>query len=252
MTALADGQLLTASAWHRPVVSEKAKDELARQRANTACAMARLDEPRPMWPLLRNVPEPRERTFLIHRAARLAVKPETLIERYAAEQDAGIRQALLLALGEYGNEEISPDLKADFTRQMLEWYGQEPDPGIHSAAEWLLRKWGNQAPLKALDAELASPAATGDRKWYVNGQGHTLAVVTGPVEFRMAPRKVSRIRATTSDRIPAGSAARLPSPRKRRPSSSSSGSWPPIPAFATISTKTPGQHRPARRLCDLV
>jgi serine/threonine protein kinase/formylglycine-generating enzyme required for sulfatase activity len=185
VAALADGRLVTASAWHRPVVSEKAKDELAQRRANAACTMARLDESRPLWPLLRHVPEPRERTFLIHGAARLAIKPETLIERYATEQDAGARQALLLALGEYGNEEISPDLKNDFTRRLLESYGQEPDPGIHSAAEWLLRKWGQQDQLKALDEKLASSAATGDRRWYVNRQGHTLAVVMGPVEFRM-------------------------------------------------------------------
>jgi formylglycine-generating enzyme required for sulfatase activity len=91
----------------------------------------------------------------------------------------------LLALGEYPSEGIGLDAKERFAERLLEAYRDDPDPGIHSAADWLLRKWGQQESLKKLDEQLTSPAVTKDRGWYLNRQGHTLAVIPGPVEFRM-------------------------------------------------------------------
>jgi formylglycine-generating enzyme required for sulfatase activity len=39
--------------------------------------------------------------------------------------------------------------------------------------------------VQAADAELSKLKERGDRRWYVNGQGQTFAVIEGPVEFRM-------------------------------------------------------------------
>ena len=36
-----------------------------------------------------------------------------------------------------------------------------------------------------IDRELATGNIEGDRQWYVNGQGQTLVVIRGPVEFEM-------------------------------------------------------------------
>jgi formylglycine-generating enzyme required for sulfatase activity len=49
----------------------------------------------------------------------------------------------------------------------------------------VLRKWGQQEKLKEVDAQLITTKSWGDRRWYVNGQGQTFAVIEGPVEFRM-------------------------------------------------------------------
>ena len=46
-------------------------------------------------------------------------------------------------------------------------------------------KWGQQGKLKEVDVELMKIKDRGDRRWFVNGQGQTLAVIEGPVEFRM-------------------------------------------------------------------
>jgi len=54
-----------------------------------------------------------------------------------------------------------------------------------AAADWLLRKWGQGNRTKEIDGELAAPGPQAGRGWYVSAQGHTLAVVPGPVEFRM-------------------------------------------------------------------
>ena len=46
-------------------------------------------------------------------------------------------------------------------------------------------EWGQQEKLKELDAQLMKVKDRGERRWFVNGQGQTFAVIEGPVEFRM-------------------------------------------------------------------
>ena len=65
----------------------------------------------------------------------------------------------------------------------------------------------------------------GDRRWFVNSQGQTFAVIEGPVEFRMGspptePERIAERDPTPRTSSPAGS----PSPPRRSRSSSSSGS----------------------------
>jgi formylglycine-generating enzyme required for sulfatase activity len=69
--------------------------------------------------------------------------------------------------------------------RLLDLYKTDPDSGIHGAAEWTLRQWNEQAKLKAADADLIQRKDRGDRRWLVNSQGQTFAVIEGPVEFRM-------------------------------------------------------------------
>ena len=60
-----------------------------------------------------------------------------------------------------------------------------PIADIHGAAEWTLRQWKQHEKLEKLDAKLRKLKDRGDRRWYVNSQGQTLAVIEGPVDFRM-------------------------------------------------------------------
>ena len=69
--------------------------------------------------------------------------------------------------------------------KLLDLYRNDPDSGIHGAAEWTLRRWKEQEKLKELDAQLMKLKDRGDRRWFVNSQGQTFAVIEGPVEFRM-------------------------------------------------------------------
>ena len=69
--------------------------------------------------------------------------------------------------------------------QFLETYRTDPDAGIHGAAEWTLRRWRQEETLKKVDAQLQRLKDRGDRRWYVNSEGQTLAVIEGPVEFSM-------------------------------------------------------------------
>jgi formylglycine-generating enzyme required for sulfatase activity len=98
------------------------------------------------------------------------------------------RRALILALGTYEADTLSPSERESLIPKLLDLYRDDPDAGIHGAAEWVLRQWGQQAKLQEIDAKLRGKNK-GDRRWYVNSQGQTFAIIAGPVEFRMGSPK---------------------------------------------------------------
>jgi formylglycine-generating enzyme required for sulfatase activity len=90
---------------------------------------------------------------------------------------------------------FTPGEREPLITRMLDLYRDDPDAGIHGAAEWTLRKWGQAERLQALDLDLAKLKDRGKRRWFVNGQGQTFALIQGPVEFRMGspPTETERL-----------------------------------------------------------
>jgi formylglycine-generating enzyme required for sulfatase activity len=165
--------------------SDADKDALARRQANAAVTLLHLGRSDRVWPLFRHCPEPRVRSFLIHRLAPLGADPLALVRRLGEETDVSSRRALLLALGEYPAGRLPAGERGALVAQLLGWYRGDPDPGTHSAAAWLLRRWGQDQPLRPIDEALAGPGPAGGRRWYVNRQGQAFAVIPGPVEVLM-------------------------------------------------------------------
>ncbi len=52
-----------------PDAAEEAKEALAKRQANAAVALLELNQPEKVWPLLKHGPDPRARSYLIHRFA---------------------------------------------------------------------------------------------------------------------------------------------------------------------------------------
>jgi serine/threonine protein kinase/formylglycine-generating enzyme required for sulfatase activity/tetratricopeptide (TPR) repeat protein len=177
--------LVTASVWHRPIVSHAVRDEFAERQAQSALLLMRLDENAAGLSQLRGGADPRVRTVSIERLAASGINPETLIERLGDEAEPSVRQALLLALAGYSTATWPPAARDGVAPRLIEIYRNDPDSGVHSGAEWLLHKWEQGERLKAIEQELAAEGPADGRHWYVNRQGQTLAVVAGPVEFRM-------------------------------------------------------------------
>jgi formylglycine-generating enzyme required for sulfatase activity len=201
-----EGPLVTASVWHRPVIEEEAKDRLAERQARAAVAMVRLGRAEEVFPLLRHSADPRLRSFIVNWLNPLGAEPKLIVaeldridpkakptpapgqqkmDAILFHPETSQRRALILALGTYDTEGLSPDERQPLINKLLALYRNDPDSGIHGAAEWTLRKWGQQKKLKELDAELMKVNDWGERRWYVNGQGQTFAVIEGPVEFLM-------------------------------------------------------------------
>ena len=132
---------------------------------------------------------------------------EALIKRLDEEPDITIRRALLLSLGEFDEKELPPASRTSLLPKLQTIYRTDADPGLHAAAEWLLRTWKQEAWLNQVNEEWAkdkeqrakrlegiqqqlkaSRAASApgvQPQWYVNGQGQTMVVIPGPVEFVM-------------------------------------------------------------------
>jgi formylglycine-generating enzyme required for sulfatase activity len=173
-----------------------ARDQLARRQAQAGVALLRLGQEDSVWPLFRHSPDPSRRTYLLHRLGPLGTDPRVLIRRLAEEPDVSARRALILALGEFTPEQLLPEARQPLTDTLLAWYRDDPDPGTHTAIDWLLRHpkegdvprkldWRQAEALRGIDAELQGRPPDARRRWYVNGQGQTMVMLPGPVEFRM-------------------------------------------------------------------
>ena len=241
-----EGPLVTASVWHRPVITEETRDQLAERQARAGVALVRMGKAEEVWPLLRHSADPRLRSFIVNWLNPLGADPklivaeldridpnakptpaegQQLMDAILFHPETSMRRALILALGTYGTEGLSPGEREPLISKLLDLYRNDPDSGIHGAAEWTLRQWKQQEKLKELDAELSKLKDRGDRRWFVNSQGQTFAVIEGPVEFRMGspPTDPERI---ADDDPPCEwqSLAVSPSPPRRSLSSNSSGS----------------------------
>jgi serine/threonine protein kinase/formylglycine-generating enzyme required for sulfatase activity len=195
-----------------PDAKNDRKERLAKRQANAAVVLLRMNHPEKVWPLLRPGPDPRLRSYLIHRFGPLGADAGVLVKRLLDEPDVAIRRALILSLGpeEFGEAAWAPDTRELLVHELKEMYRTAADPGLHAAAEWLLRQWHEEAwPRQTNDAwakdkelrdkriarlrsELASGAGSASQgrpaakpQWYVNAQGQTMVVIPGPVDFLM-------------------------------------------------------------------
>jgi formylglycine-generating enzyme required for sulfatase activity len=101
------------------------------------------------------------------------------------DPETSIRRALILALGDYDADSLSPAERDRLIDKLLDWYVNDPDAGIHGAAEWTLRQWKQADKLRSSQAGLPGFKDRGPRRWFVNSQGQTFAMIHGSVEFRM-------------------------------------------------------------------
>jgi formylglycine-generating enzyme required for sulfatase activity len=182
---------------------ESFNDKLARQQANGAVALLRMNQPEKVWPLLKHSRDPSVRSYLIDRLSPLGADAKAIVKQLDKEADLTIRRALLLSLGEFTDKEFTLDERVALLPKLQEIYRKAADPGLHAASEWLLRLWKDDAWLRETDQawakdkqqqlkrlevineELKQATSSPEARWYVNGQGQTLVVIPGPVEFWM-------------------------------------------------------------------
>ncbi len=165
------------------------RDGLWKQQANAAVCLLGFGEDASVWPLLAHSKDPSLRSFLIDRLARLGADHRILADRLKKESDPSIRQALLLALGDFDAGKFSEEERQTLVNQLSALYRNDPDSGVHSAAEWTLRQYEGAETLARLDAELqkteqkssANDNGTG-RRWFINSQGQTFIVVDRPAD----------------------------------------------------------------------
>jgi serine/threonine protein kinase/formylglycine-generating enzyme required for sulfatase activity len=181
--------------------SDGKRETLAKRQANAAVALLRMGRPAKVWPLLKHRPDPRVRSYLIHRWSPLGAGVGTVVDQLERESDLTVRRALLQILGEFDETAFAYDERKALLPRLREIYRTEADPGLHASAEWLLRTWKEEAWLQQVNKDWAEgKGQEGTRlegvkrllakekpppQWYVNGQGQTMVAIPGPVEFVM-------------------------------------------------------------------
>jgi formylglycine-generating enzyme required for sulfatase activity len=189
-----------------------ARDVLARRQARAAVALFKLGETEPLWPLLRHSDDPSRRTYLLHDLGWPGTEPGPILRRLETETDVTARRALILSLGEFTAERLPEDQRKPVVARLLDWYRNDPDPGIHAAVDWLLRHrqqgkaarkldWQQREALLRIDRDMAGQPAD-QRRWYVNKEGQTMALVPGPVEFLIGSSPYDRDRSVNEPRHP--------------------------------------------------
>jgi formylglycine-generating enzyme required for sulfatase activity len=184
--------------------AEAERDRLAGRQARAAVALVRMGKPEKGWALLRHSPDPRVRSFIINWLKSLDVDPALLTTQVGREfprpavksmdevlfdPEVSKQRALIMALGTYAADEIPSDGRQPVIAKLVDLYRNDPDAGIHGAAELTLRRWKHEEKIKAIDEELKQLKDSGERRWFINREGQTFAVINGPVEFVMRSPK---------------------------------------------------------------
>lgn len=188
-------------------VTDEERETLAKRQANSAIALLKMNESRNVWPLLKHSPDPRLRSYLIHRIGRFGVDVKVITARLAEESDVTIQRALVLSLAAFPKQVWNAAEKVALENKLLDLYRTSADHGLRAASEWLLRQWKLGLQLKAIDdewvadklrresrfneitSELSNEHGHPKPNWYVNGLGQTMVVIPGPSVFMMGSAK---------------------------------------------------------------
>jgi serine/threonine protein kinase/formylglycine-generating enzyme required for sulfatase activity len=166
---------------------EKAREQLARRQALAAGALEVLGQPEALWRYLSDRADPRRRSQLIERPAARGHGQHRLLEELNAPHiDPLERQALLMIWAETPLRDVTAQVGEEVVEAAERLYRDDPDPGVHSAAELLLRRWKGLAHVLRLEAELRRLPTDGQsRQWRLGPNGHTFAIIRGPLAYRM-------------------------------------------------------------------
>jgi hypothetical protein len=139
------------------------------RRANAAVTLLRLGEREKVLPVFDMTDDPEALTQFIFRCRPHEVGVEALLDllqvvtRSVSEglatpgatekrrSHARSRYALLLALGEFGLDDIPESHRESLITQLADWYRHDPSSGVHGAAGWLLRQWGRSDITREVD-----------------------------------------------------------------------------------------------------
>ncbi len=173
-------------------VTAIARNLLMKFRRHGAMAWMALGQEETVWQMLRTGADPSTRTHVVHAIGPLVTSPEELVAQQARQDDDAVRRALLLIAGEIVGDPRQRNLRAAALRKedplvptLLQLYRDDPDPGVHAATDWLLLRFEQAGERRRLDQQIASREPQGDRQWYANRRGHTMAWIPGPAQFMM-------------------------------------------------------------------
>ncbi len=176
------------------------------RRAVATIALLQIGNRKAAWRQFVYGSDPRVPTQLIREAAPRGLSADVLMQRLPEESDSDALYVMILSLGHYPFDELSPGNRARLLPWLTRTYEAHPDSGIHAASAWLLRRWG--CNLSATDAVLIKQGLREDRNWYLNSMGQLMVVIRAPHAMPIRPQASQNKQPLRSDesswRIPNG------------------------------------------------
>jgi formylglycine-generating enzyme required for sulfatase activity len=134
-------------------------------------------------------PDPRVRTYTVHRFPDSELAIDTLIDRIAVETKADLMYGLLMAIAIAEPKSIK---SSDFLKAkawVLQSYETHPDSGVHGMCRTLIARWRMESEVVEVDRRLIEVGPDQKKDWYVNSVGMHMAIIKGNVTFWMGKPK---------------------------------------------------------------
>jgi serine/threonine protein kinase len=171
---------MSVTVWQRPAPTDEALKRFADIKSNLTVSLLALGDTESTLPLLRHDADPTLRSYLIKKMATARVSVTVLQACLQNPSiDADVRQALILALGNYARSAVPAAERAEIGKALREIYAGDSDIGVRSAAEWTLRQWSLTVP----SSETVAQSELGHRHWLVTSQGQTMAILDYPNDY---------------------------------------------------------------------
>ena len=177
------------------LVLKRAAD--VRRRAMAAAWLVRLGKPDVVWPLLKPQPDDSLRYTVIDRIRLVGGAIESVSKEFARVSQQSLPASmndisgessrlsmLILLIGELSGQ-MSDETRPTTVTLLSELFEKHPNPSVHSACEWTLNQLDAQSKVQEIQHRISSSVLSDRQDWYVTKSGATMAVIRGPVNFRM-------------------------------------------------------------------
>jgi formylglycine-generating enzyme required for sulfatase activity len=110
--------------------------------------------------------------------------PSSVPNAWLWDPECSLLRAWIQVVGSLHSTTELKSIPESLSQKLHRAFEFDPDPGIHASIEWTLRRLGKQGSgmVDSIRDHLAQErvSRTG---WFVTGNGHTLTVLNGPIEF---------------------------------------------------------------------
>jgi formylglycine-generating enzyme required for sulfatase activity len=180
-------EVLRAIVREKPAENLGAADRvrLGRRRAGAAVTLLRSGESASAREVLRVGNDPEAATQFVHGLHERGIGVGEVLDCLGDGHETDVLYGLLLALGEFRAEDVSPFRLAEIRARLLALHSTDPRSAIHGASGWLLRQWGFGRDADRTDLEPLPYDPGGKREWFVEriGGDYFTFVVFGPGQF---------------------------------------------------------------------
>lgn len=158
---------------HRPVIDDRAKEQLAVRQASAATALLRLNAAESVWPLFAQQSDDlRLSIHVLHRLAPYGVDPQSLLSQLMLRSDTSSQWALIQGTGEFAQaNRLSAEQQTTAIAELTKRYSDDPDSGIHGVTEWALRQLHAEDSISAVRTACSTGSPVSDRRWYLTKTG---------------------------------------------------------------------------------